>query len=136
MPVEISQVTTADLKRCIHLEHLAFSANPDTAAIQKLLFPEPPPGDSDSARAKELTELLHGDPNTLIIKAVDTSLSGDDALVGWAKWHVYPEGMPSAAPRQWGAGCNAEACDLFFGEIDQMKNRLMTGKLCICEFGP
>jgi Acetyltransferase (GNAT) domain len=136
MSIEIHPVAEADLGLCARLGDLAFAANPLTTAVHKALFPEPPSQDADTKMVKELANLFHENPDVRMIKAVDPSLSGEEAIVGWAKWHIYPDGMPPTKPRQWAPPVNVEGCEYFFGGMDQMKNRSMASKPCMCELGP
>ncbi|OLN98036.1 hypothetical protein CCHL11_06866 [Colletotrichum chlorophyti] len=127
MPIEVHPVLEADFRRCAEVEHLAFAELPDN----KFLFPGPMPEDFLELRGSDLAKQTREDPTVRFFKAVDTDLSGDEAIVAFAKWNVHSDGMPVPKPRVWGPGCNVEACNLLFGGFDKMRERLMSGKACV-----
>ncbi|CCF39416.1 acetyltransferase [Colletotrichum higginsianum] len=124
MPIEIQTVVEADLRRCAEIEHLAFAES----SSNKLLFPGPLPEDFLGLQASDLAKKVREDPSVRMFKAVDTALSGDEAIIAWSKFNVYPDGMPVPKPRVWGPGSNEEACNQLFGGMDRMRERLMAGK--------
>ncbi|KAF6834463.1 hypothetical protein CPLU01_04928 [Colletotrichum plurivorum] len=134
MVIEILPATEADCPRLVQIDKTAFEAASDSA-FEHVLFP--PSGTDDASAAKEaiFARTMREDPSARFIKAVDTELSGDAAVVGWAKWHVWDgeRGMPPApAEREWsGAGFNAEACREYFSGVDRVKNKVMAGRRCL-----
>ncbi|KZL79382.1 acetyltransferase, partial [Colletotrichum incanum] len=124
MPIEVQTIVEADLRRCAEIEHLAFAESP----FNKLLFPGPLPDDFLGFRADDLAKQLREDSTVRMFKAVDTALSGDEAIIAWSKFNIHADGMPVPKPRVWGPGCNEEACNQLFGGMDKMRERLMTGK--------
>ncbi|UQC76631.1 CPSF A subunit region [Colletotrichum lupini] len=124
MPIEIQPVLESDLRRCAEIEKLAFSGSP----LDPVLFPGPMPEDIMGIRAEELAKQFREDTTVRFHKAVDTELSGDEAIIAWSKWNAYSEGLPVPKPRVWGPGCNEEACNKLFHGLDEMRQRLMGGK--------
>ncbi|KAF4778702.1 acetyltransferase [Colletotrichum scovillei] len=124
MPIEIQPVLESDLRRCAEIEKLAFSGSP----LDPVLFPGPMPEDMMGIRAEELAKQFREDTTVRFHKAVDTDLSGDEAIIAWSKWNAYSEGLPVPKPRVWGPGCNEEACNKLFHGLDEMRQRLMGGK--------
>ncbi|KAJ0347781.1 hypothetical protein KNSL1_006080 [Colletotrichum chrysophilum] len=127
MPIDVQPIVAADLRRCAEIEHDAFAESPS----YPVLFPGPLPDDPLALRVEGLEKELREDPTVRILKAVDTELQGDEAIVAWAKFNSYPEGLPVPKPRVPPPGSNAEACTALFVGIDKMRERLMTGKPCV-----
>ncbi|KAK2041377.1 acetyltransferase [Colletotrichum somersetense] len=123
MAIEIQTVVEADLRRCAEVEQLAFAKSP----LNPVLFPGLPENVLE-VRAAELGKLLREDATVRMFKAVDTTLSDDEAIVGWCKFNVHEDGMPEPKPRVWPPGANEEACRMLFVGLDQMRQRLMAGK--------
>ncbi|ROT42995.1 acetyltransferase [Sodiomyces alkalinus F11] len=137
MSVEIRRVLGSEsdlplLRRCAAVETLAFA----DSALNPVVFPGPFDPGADDKRAGELLSLLREEPGARIFVAVDPEAErdadadddDDDAVLGWAKWAVYPDATPPPKPRVWGPGVNKEAADLVFGAIDKMRERAMVGK--------
>ncbi|KAM0325959.1 hypothetical protein ACHAQA_007264 [Verticillium albo-atrum] len=117
MPIELRPVQASDvdiLKRCAAVEAAAFA----TSHVKPIVYPGPFPPDGDARRANELVEALSSDQDVRLVVAVDTELEGADAVIAWAKWAVYPEGMPAPKKRTFGPGMNVEAATLMYGGID------------------
>ncbi|KAJ0319011.1 hypothetical protein Brms1b_003986 [Colletotrichum noveboracense] len=127
MPIDVQPIVAADLRRCAEIEHDAFAESPS----YPVLFPGPLPDDPLALRVEGLEKELREDPTVRFLKAVDTELQGDEAIVAWAKFNSYPEGLPVPKPRVPPPGSNAEACTALFVGIDKMRERLMTGKPCV-----
>ncbi|OHW89481.1 acetyltransferase [Colletotrichum incanum] len=130
MPIEIRTALERDLRRCAEIGHQAFAKNP----FFKIKFPGYVPKDGFlGLRANDLAKQLREDPTARMFVAVDTERRGDGAIVGFAKWNVYPNGMPYAKskPASWGPGANVEVCKMVFTGVEGMRNRLMAGKPCI-----
>ncbi|CCF40837.1 acetyltransferase [Colletotrichum higginsianum] len=130
MPIEIRKALDRDLRRCAEIGHQAFANNP----FFKVKFPGYVPKDGFlGLRTDDLSRQLREDPTARMFVAVDTERRGDSAIVGFAKWNVYPSGMPYAksTPSSWGAAANVDVCKAVFGGVEEMRNRLMAGKPCI-----
>ncbi|KAK6210017.1 acetyltransferase [Colletotrichum tabaci] len=130
MPIEIRKALDGDLRRCAEIGHQAFANNP----FFKVKFPGYVPKDGFlGLRTDDLSRQLREDPTARMFVAVDTERRGDSAIVGFAKWNVYPSGMPYAKskPSSWGAAANVDVCKAVFGGVEEMRNRLMAGKPCI-----
>ena len=83
--------------------------------------------------AKQLTD----DPTTRWLKVVDSELTtqGLEDRIAFAKWNVYDQGMPeTGSGRQFGDGCNVEACEMVFGGLARQRERLVGGRKCVCEW--
>lgn len=129
MPIEVQPVLVADLRRCAEIEQQAFSESP----LNNVLFPGGRAEDGLDARTTDLTKELREDPTVRMFKAVDTDLEGDQAIVGWSKWNVHESGMPAAKDRVSPPSANDEAYRMMFVGMDQMRERLMGGKPCVCK---
>ncbi|KAK2779607.1 GNAT family [Colletotrichum kahawae] len=127
MPIDVQPIVAAELRRCAEIEHDAFAESPS----YPVLFPGPLPDDPLALRVEGLEKELREDPTVRFLKAVDTELQGDEAIVAWAKFNSYPEGLPVPKPRVPPPGSNTEACTALFVGIDKMRERLMTGKPCV-----
>ncbi|KAL0931234.1 uncharacterized protein CTRU02_213969 [Colletotrichum truncatum] len=134
MTIEIVPAVEADCRRFAQLDKAAFGASSSEGDIQRILFPPSSAVEEDAPTARRaalMAKIMREDPSAHFIKAVDTELSCEEAIVGFAKWHVWTDGMPPSPQRQWGVGCNAEACGKFFGGMDKLKERVMMGKSCV-----
>ncbi|KAK2040869.1 acetyltransferase [Colletotrichum somersetense] len=130
MTIQIRTALERDLRRCAEIGHQAFARNP----FSKIKFPGYVPDDGFlGLRASDLAKQLREDPTCRMFVAVDTERRGNNAIVGFAKWNVYPNGMPYAKlnPASWGFGANIEACKMVFSGVEAMRNALMGGKPCI-----
>ncbi|GJC89384.1 putative acyltransferase SID5 [Colletotrichum liriopes] len=117
MPIKIRTALECDLRRCAEIGHQAFAKNP----FSKIKFPGYVPEDGFlGLRANDLAKQLREDPTARMFVAVDTERIGDSAIVGFAKWNVYPNGMPYAMskPASWGPGANVEVCKLVFAGVE------------------
>lgn len=138
-PFKVRRVlgTEADLpllRQCAAVESLAFSGTD----LSRIVFPGPFSPDSHDKRARELLANLREGPGTHIFVAVnpDADEKADEAVLGWAKWVVYPDATPPPKPRVWGPGTNQEAANLVFGAMDKMRERVVVGKPCVCKSVP
>ncbi|KAL2760192.1 hypothetical protein ACRALDRAFT_1073845 [Sodiomyces alcalophilus JCM 7366] len=134
IPVEIRRVfgTESDLpllRRCAAVESLAFSGS----EMSRVVFPGPFGPEANDKRARDLLSHCREEPGTHIFVAVNPEVDGDadDAVIGWAKWVVYPDATPPPKPRVWGPGVNEEAANLIFGAMDKMRERTVVGKPCV-----
>ncbi|KAF9877528.1 hypothetical protein CkaCkLH20_05228 [Colletotrichum karsti] len=120
-------ILESDCLIIVKLDKAAFEASSD-GEFDRVLFASTStnPGDeefADSIKREAMIKQMREDPFVHLIKAVDTDLSGDDAIVGFAKWFIWPEGMPPPPKREWWPGCNVEACDQFHGGVDETYSR-------------
>lgn len=124
MPLEVRPCVPADFTRAAEVERAAFADNPFT----DLLFPGPFPEGALEFRSQEIAKQFEEDPTTRWLKVVDTDLSSDEGGDGiaFAKWNVYEDHAPGARPmREFGPGCNAEACKLVFGGLAAQRERIL-----------
>ncbi|KAH6660108.1 putative GNAT family acetyltransferase [Truncatella angustata] len=121
MPLELQPATEADIHRGVEIEGIAYGPSPFSA----ILFPGPMPADAKDVRAEVLTKQLHEDSTTRWHKIVDTDLpEGEEQMIAWSKWHVYTK-KPELTPREFGPGCNVEACEMLFGGIQKQRIRIL-----------
>jgi GNAT superfamily N-acetyltransferase len=131
MPLQLLPVEDADFRRAVDLERLAFGSSP----YNPILFPGPFPPDTAEKRAQELIIQRKEDSTTRCLKIVDSSLKGDEAIIAFAKWHIYdPKPAASIKPREFGPGCNVEACALLFGGMAQRREKLIGDRHYVCAF--
>ncbi|KAI1767579.1 acyl-CoA N-acyltransferase [Hypoxylon sp. FL1150] len=123
MPLELCPADGSDARRAAEIESTAYAPNP----FYKILFPGPFPPEALHGRAQQLLAELKGDSSTRWFKVVDTDLpEGPEQMIAFAKWHIYSETpKPTPTPRTFGAGCNAEACELLFGGITKQRVRIL-----------
>ncbi|OAL23737.1 hypothetical protein AYO20_10883 [Fonsecaea nubica] len=121
MPLVLQPADEADAPRIVEIERLAYASNP----LQPILFPGPFPPQAKHERAEGLIKQLHEDPTVRWVKALDTE-TGE--LAAFAKWNIIKEPREPNRGRQFGPGCNVEACEEFFGGIHRKRNDLMGGK--------
>lgn len=127
-PLELHPATEADARRAVQIEHVAYSSNPFT----KILFPGPMPDNVQELRAEGLIKQLKADDTTRWLKVVDPDLEGDEQTVAFAKWQIYQE-SPKLTPREFGDGCNIEACQAVFGGIQEQRMRILGDQPYVCE---
>lgn len=128
MPLEVQPATEADAQRAVEIEAIAYGPSPFNA----VLFPGPMPDNAKQGRAKFLTKQLNDDPTTRWNKVVDTDLDGEEKMVAFSKWHVYAE-KPKVTPREFGQGCNIEACEMLFGGLQTQRTRILGDRPYICK---
>ncbi|KAI1660208.1 acyl-CoA N-acyltransferase [Daldinia decipiens] len=127
MPLELQPATEADAPRAAEIESAAYGPNP----FNKILFPGPFPPEAVAGRGAQLAAELKRDPTARWLKVVDTDLPEGEQMIAFAKWHIYTEKPPQPAPRSFGPGCNAEACELVFGDIAKLRSRIWGDKRCV-----
>ncbi|KIW25934.1 uncharacterized protein PV07_09068 [Cladophialophora immunda] len=121
MPLVLQPADEADAPRVVEIERLAYASNP----LNPVLFPGPFPPEAKNERAEGLIKQFHEDPTVRWVKAIDTE-TGE--IAAFAKWNIIKEPREPARSRQFGPGCNVEACEEFFGGIHRKRNELMGGK--------
>ncbi|KAI1803363.1 acyl-CoA N-acyltransferase [Daldinia bambusicola] len=128
MPLELQPATEADALRAAEIESAAYQPNP----FNRILFPGPFPPEAVAWRGAQLAAELKKDPTARWFKVVDTDLSEGEQMVAFAQWHIYTEKKPpQPAPRSFGLGCNAEACELVFGDLAELRARIWGDERCI-----
>ncbi|KAI8958560.1 acyl-CoA N-acyltransferase [Daldinia sp. FL1419] len=127
MPLEIQPATEADARRAAEIEALAYKPNP----FNRILFPGPFPPEAVDGRGAQLAAELKKDPSARWLKVIDTDLVENEKMIAFAKWHIYAEKPPQPAPRSFGPGCNAEACELVFGYLTKLRARIWGDKKCV-----
>lgn len=127
MVLEVQPATEADASRAVEIENIAYGPSPFSA----ILFPGPMPADAKSGRAEFLTKQLNEDSTTRWIKVVDTDLEGEQ-MVAFSKWHVYTE-KPKLTLREFGQGCNIEACEMLFGGLQKQRARILGDRPYVCK---
>jgi hypothetical protein len=129
MPLEIQPATAADARRAVEVEGNAHGPSP----FGKVLFPGPMPASAKNDRAQFFVKSLEDD-STRWYKVVDSDLEGegDKQTVAFAKWHIYTE-SPILKPREFGEGCNIEACQKLFGGLIEQRTRLLGDQPYVCK---
>ncbi|KIW94951.1 uncharacterized protein Z519_04931 [Cladophialophora bantiana CBS 173.52] len=121
MSLVLRPADEADAPRIVEIERLAYASNP----LNPILFPGPFPAEATAERAEGLVKQLHEDPTIRWMKVLDT---GTGEIAAFAKWNIIKEPREPSRARQFGPGCNVEACEEFFGGIHRKRNELMGGK--------
>ena len=76
---------------------------------------------------------LIDDPTARWLMVVDTD-QDDKKGIAFAKWNLYVEGPPGMKTRrQFGEGCNVEACEMVFGGLAKQRDRVLGERRCLCE---
>lgn len=130
MPLQLAAAAIEDVERIVDIESAAFA--PST--LTQVLFPR---GSSPDQKLKSKERMLREwkeDASMRLIKVVDSEIG---EIIAFAKWNIYrterPESEWKKRPaREWGDGSNKEACRLFFGAIDESRQRIR-GKAHCCE---
>lgn len=128
MPLELQPATEADAVRAAEIESVAYGPSP----FNKVLFPGPFPDNPLADRAAALAKSFGEDSTQRWLKVVDPDLEGG-RTIAFAKWHVFAE-KPVLTPRQFGPGCNIEACEKLFGGIQDQRIRLLGDRPYICAY--
>lgn len=126
MPLVLEPAVEADAPRIVEIERLAYASNP----LTPILFPGPFPPEATENRAEGLIKQFREDPTVRWIKVVDTETN---ELAAFAKWEIIDGPKETVRTRQFGPGCNVEACEEFFGGIHRKREQLMGGKAYCCE---
>jgi hypothetical protein len=129
MPLVLQEAIEADAPRIVEIERLAYASNP----MSPVLFPGPFPPDAAKDRAEGMVKQLREDPTVRWRKVVDTE-TGE--IAAFAKWNIIETPKPLPRGRQFGPGCNVEACEEFFGGIHQKRTELMGEKAHCCRMNP
>lgn len=129
MVLEVQPAFEADARRAVEIEAIAYGPNPFTP----ILFPGPMPANAKDERAEFLVKQLKEDPTTHWYKVVDTDLEGEEQMVAFSKWHIYTE-KPQLTPRQFGEGCNIEACEMLFGGLMAQRAKILGDRSYVCKY--
>jgi hypothetical protein len=127
MPLELEQATAADARRAAEIAAVAYGPNP----FGQILFPGPFPPTAKDSRTDLLVKSLQEDKTLRWLKIVDTDLEGEQTIA-FAKWHIFTE-KPELTPREFGEGCNVEACKLLFGGIQDQRIRILGSRPYVCQ---
>jgi len=74
MPLELRELTAADLPRGLEIEKLAYAPNPFTP----YLFPGPFPEDAKNVRLDYFIKTIEEDETARHVKVIDTEIEGDE----------------------------------------------------------
>lgn len=151
MPLIVQPAEDSDATRIAEIERLAYA----DSALTPILFPGPFPPDALAMRAEGLIAQRQADPTIRWLKVVDTDTN---ELIAFAKWNIInmptpwtqssqssqqtqetqqqQQQEPNKSSRQFGPGCNVEACEEFFGGIHRRRDELVGGKECCSMFNP
>ncbi|KAJ6788648.1 hypothetical protein PWT90_06956 [Aphanocladium album] len=106
-----------DAARSVAIEKVAYGKSP----IGHIIYPGPAASDADAAREEAMLRSLRANPESCLwIQAVDEDrvAQGEHGMVSFAMGYLW-ESTPQRPPKRvWGAGSNPEACELFFGSMD------------------
>ncbi|KAI0442107.1 acyl-CoA N-acyltransferase [Xylaria telfairii] len=129
MPLILQQATEADAPRAAVVEKAAYAPNPFDKVLFPGPFPEPEPG--RNPRAEEMAKEFREDPTVRWLKVVDTDIEPTEdnkQMIGFAQWNIRDDLKPFPGPRNFGPGCNVEACDAIFGGLYKLRVKHYTGK--------
>ena len=129
MPLQLLPSGPADARRIAQIEHEAYAPNPNN----RILFPGPFPDNVLDYRAEEMASSLKTDDSVRWLKVIDTEIEGDNGLVGFAQWNIWPSGAPTPKARVFGPGTNPAACEALFGGITEGRARLMGDMPYVCK---
>ncbi|KAI0136656.1 acetyltransferase [Xylariales sp. AK1849] len=122
--LKVLQATEADARRAVEIEAIAYGPNP----FGKILFPGPFPDNAGDMRADGLVKSFKEDSTQRWLKVVDLELpEGEEQMIAFAKWHIYTE-APTLTTREFGQGCNIEACEKLFGGLQDQRKKIMGGR--------
>ncbi|KAI0433669.1 acyl-CoA N-acyltransferase [Xylaria sp. FL1042] len=122
MPLELQFATEADAERAAQIEREAFGPDEFSPIMFPGPFPEPAPG--KTTRAQEMANAFRSDPSTRWLKIVDTDIAPTEdnkQMIGFAQWNINDGTQIPPAPRVFGEGCNAEACDAVFKGLHKVR---------------
>ncbi|KAI0193198.1 acetyltransferase [Xylaria flabelliformis] len=129
MPLILQIATEADAPRAAVIEKAAYGPSPFDKLLFPGPFPEPEPG--RNFRAEEMAKELREDSSVRWLKVVDTDIEPTEdnkQMIGFAQWNFKDGTKPPPPPRNFGPGCNAEACDALFGGLYKMRVKYHSGK--------
>jgi hypothetical protein len=133
MVLQVQPADVADAVRSVEIESLAYGPNP----IGPILFPNPTGDSSTRAQADDLVQQRESDSASRWVKVVDTELveQGLDGMIAFSYWYVWdkPQAGGFRRPAERGARSNAEACNLFFGGMDEKKHARFGDQPHVCE---
>ncbi|KAJ4393105.1 hypothetical protein N0V93_002312 [Gnomoniopsis smithogilvyi] len=125
MPLELRPAVEADMYRAAVIEREAYSP----LETNTILFPGPFPSDVLNYRAEGWKKQAR-DPNTSCFKVIDTELAEEEQLIAFSLWthHDTNNPIPPVVPRQFPPGANADACELLFGRLDELRPKHMADR--------
>ncbi|KAF5688446.1 GCN5-related n-acetyltransferase (GNAT) domain-containing protein [Fusarium circinatum] len=127
MPLKVLPATEVDAYRAAAIETVAHGPSP----VGAVLFPGGRASES-STRVADLIASLRKDAAYRWAKVIDTGIDkGEDQMIAFAMWYIWetpPTEEQHYFPSYRGPSCNAEACELFFGGMDNMRVNYMKGK--------
>jgi hypothetical protein len=133
MPLKVLPATEADAHRAAAIEMVAYGPSP----VGGVLFPGGRTSES-STRVADLIDSLQKDAACRWAKAIDTDIGKEeDQMIAFAMWYIWeapPTEEQHSFPSYRGPSCNAEACELFFGGMNNMRVNHMKGKSYVCMF--
>lgn len=135
MPLILREATAADARRGAELEGLAFGPGANGGEGGSVLFPGPFPPNSNEIHGESMAKQLEADETTRWCKIIDTDIPEDAAnnqMLAFAKWHFYTDG-PRPVSHDQGPGSNPEACEAFFGGMEQARMRIMGDRPFFCK---
>ncbi|KAF2716252.1 acyl-CoA N-acyltransferase [Polychaeton citri CBS 116435] len=95
MPIQVLPAEDSDFPRLFEVFSLAFRGK---EPFVDAAYPDHESAAGNAAGAARFQKSKDNDPNARFFKAVDTSLTGGDAIVGLAKWYVYTGTPPADEP--------------------------------------
>ncbi|KAF5024092.1 hypothetical protein F66182_3836 [Fusarium sp. NRRL 66182] len=125
MPLKVLPATEADASKAVAIESVAYGPSP----ISSVLFPVQGSSGPDT-RVPDLINSLQKDPACRWAKVVDTD-NGQDEMIAFTMWYMWetpPTVEQHSFPSYRGPSCDPEACELFFGGMNQMRVNYMNGK--------
>jgi hypothetical protein len=133
MPLKVLPATETDAPRAAAIETVAYGPN----LIGSVLFPEPRAPGPDT-RASDLVDLFRNNPACRWAKVIDTKYDEqDDKMIAFSMWYIWdtpPSEKQHSFSSYRGPNCNAEACELLLGGINDMRVSYMKGKPYACTF--
>lgn len=130
MAIILCDVLDNEILRAIEMEGTAYKTN----NLLGIFTPGPFPVDSRERRAEQFIKTRRDDQTVVYMQAIDQDT---DQMIAFAKWHVLDKPQVAADFTRTvpsGPGMNQEACDLFFGGLNEKQKQLMGGRPRLCAF--
>lgn len=135
MPLKVIPAGKQDARRAVDIENVAYNDDP----YGPFLFPGPHTETEGAARSERLAANLDQSPFCRWMQVVDDDLvaQGKEGMISFSMWYVWDSPPPKEEHQRpaplWGAGANAEACDLFFGGMSAKWFDRLGGKPHVCK---
>lgn len=130
MPLSVLPCNTSDIEHAVRVEQKAFDKDP----FNPIFFPGPFPEDGKKARIDNFIKDMQEDPTVRWVKVVDTDSPNPSEGIAYALWQMYfDKKLDVGPPGPFSVGCNVELCEVYFGELADIRRKIVGGTNCACE---